>query len=94
MAAGVTNPLDVAKTALNLQSEARLGKEEARLRGMWHALTRIYELHGAHGYFRGIQARILHQAPATAICWSVYELFKNVLGLGNVEKVDLSVKAA
>lgn len=34
---------------------------------------------GPLGYFRGMQARVLYQMPAAAICWSTYEFFKYVL---------------
>lgn len=39
----------------------------------------VYKLAGPFGYFRGMQARILYQMPAAAICWSTYEFFKFVL---------------
>ena len=82
VAAAVTNPLDVAKTVLNTQEEVRLGQRKTHLTGMVSALRRIHETHGTSGFFRGVRPRIIHQAPATAICWSIYELFKSVLGLG------------
>uniref|UniRef100_A0A182T591 Mitoferrin n=1 Tax=Anopheles maculatus TaxID=74869 RepID=A0A182T591_9DIPT len=31
------------------------------------------------GFFKGMQARVLYQMPATAICWSTYEFFKYIL---------------
>ena len=87
VAAAVTNPLDVAKTVLNTQEEARLGQRQKHLTGMIMALRRIHEAQGVSGYFRGMRPRILHQAPATAICWSVYELFKSILSMDQADAV-------
>lgn len=80
-AAAATNPLDVAKTFLNTQYQSRDLKSEQRVHGMHGAIARIYQTAGVRGYFRGVTARILYQAPSTAICWSVYEFFKYCFGL-------------
>lgn len=34
---------------------------------------------GPLGFFKGLGARVLYSAPATAICWSTYEFFKYML---------------
>jgi hypothetical protein len=34
-------------------------------------------------------ARIIYQAPSTAICWSVYEFFKHFLTSGDSGKADV-----
>ncbi|XP_065179480.1 mitoferrin-like [Sycon ciliatum] len=94
IAAIVTNPLDVAKTVLNTQEEAHICHRRAHLRGMSTALKRIYDAHGMAGYMRGVRPRFLHQAPAAAICWSVYELFKSLLGLHPENAVDLAATPA
>lgn len=39
----------------------------------------IYGSRGVAGFARGIQARVVYQMPATALSWSVYELFKYIL---------------
>lgn len=31
------------------------------------------------GFAAGMQARVVYQVPATALSWSVYELFKYIL---------------
>lgn len=80
-AAFVTTPLDVAKTLLNTKEQERSLSRERRIRGMVGALRAIYAKAGVVGYFKGASARVLFQMPSAAICWSVYELFKHLLGL-------------
>ena len=38
---------------------------------------------------QGMAARIIYQAPSTAICWSVYEFFKHFLTTGDTGKADV-----
>ncbi|CAG2056098.1 unnamed protein product [Timema podura] len=85
VAAAVTTPLDVCKTFLNTQP-LLVGQT-----GLVHAVRTVYKLGGARGYFRGVQARVLFQMPATAICWSVYELFKYLL-LAKPADIDLDLR--
>lgn len=47
----------------------------------------VYRLGGLSGFFRGVQARVMHQMPSTAICWSTYEFFKYILGASDVRIV-------
>lgn len=77
-ASAATTPLDVAKTLLNTQ-EASVRQEQHYIRGMFNALRIIYIQSGLFGFYKGMWPRIVHQTPATAICWSVYELFKHLL---------------
>lgn len=63
IAAAATTPLDVCKTVLNTQQDG------AKAQGMIDAIKQIYRYGGMQGYFRGLRARVLFQAPATAICW-------------------------
>ncbi|KZC07995.1 PREDICTED: mitoferrin-2 [Dufourea novaeangliae] len=72
VAAAVTTPLDVCKTLLNTQNGVHA-------RGMIDAFKKVYAHSGIRGYFRGLNARIIYQMPATAICWSTYEFFKYIL---------------
>lgn len=65
VAAAVTTPLDVCKTVLNTQQGGGV-----QVQGMVHAFKIVYRFAGIPGYFRGLNARILYQMPATAICWS------------------------
>lgn len=73
VAAAVTTPLDVCKTLLNTQQDG------VKASGMIDAFKKVYRLGGFQGYFRGINARVLYQMPATAICWTTYEFFKYML---------------
>ncbi|XP_025262366.1 mitoferrin-2 isoform X2 [Camponotus floridanus] len=73
IAAAATTPLDVCKTVLNTQQDG------VHAQGMMDAFRQVYRHGGIKGYFRGLRARVLFQAPATAICWVIYESFKYVL---------------
>lgn len=72
IAAACTTPLDVCKTLLNTQNGIHA-------QGMIDAVKKVYNYGGVRGYFRGINARIIYQMPATTICWSTYEFFKYIL---------------
>jgi len=81
-AAALTNPLDVCKTLLNTQ-EPQLLRElnKPKIVGMMAAMRTVNQVAGVQGFFRGVRARILFQAPSTAICWCTYEGFKHLLTL-------------
>lgn len=79
-AAAITTPLDVAKTFLNTQEQFR-NQNSGKINGMVKTMIRIYQVGGVKGYFKGLSARVVYQMPSTAICWSVYEFFKYMLGL-------------
>ncbi len=87
MAAAFTNPLDVAKTLLNTQepcagaqaaSQATMSSRRYVV-GVMGALKMIYKENGLLGYTKGMKARVLTNAPACAVSWSVYEFFKHIL---------------
>ncbi|KAJ0170957.1 hypothetical protein K1T71_013729 [Dendrolimus kikuchii] len=73
IAAAATTPLDVCKTVLNTQESA------ARVDGLVEAATQVMRATGPLGFFKGVQARVLYQMPAAAICWLTYETFKHAL---------------
>ncbi|XP_019871725.1 mitoferrin-1 [Aethina tumida] len=73
VASAITTPLDVCKTLLNTQ-------QTGNPTGLVQAVKTVYRLGGPGAYFRGMQARVMYQMPATAICWSTYEFFKYLLG--------------
>lgn len=85
-AAAVTTPLDVCKTLLNTQ-ETGIGST----RGLSDAVRKVYRVAGMRGFFKGLQARVLYQMPATAVCWSTYEFFKYLLN--RTEKVKPGVSS-
>ncbi|TPP56462.1 Mitoferrin-1 isoform A [Fasciola gigantica] len=77
LAAALTNPLDVCKTALNTQERMSLtSTKDNRIHGLRGAARIVYRLDGVRGFTRGLGARILTAVPGTAISWSVYEYFK------------------
>ncbi|XP_065086606.1 mitoferrin [Ochlerotatus camptorhynchus] len=76
-ASALTTPLDVCKTLLNTQEDGA-----GKTTGLIQAAKKIYHTAGFMGFFRGLQARVLYQMPATAICWSTYEFFKYILTEG------------
>ncbi|XP_055533491.1 mitoferrin [Wyeomyia smithii] len=77
-ASALTTPLDVCKTLLNTQEDGA-----GQTRGLIEAAKKIYRTAGPLGFFKGLQARVLYQMPATAICWSTYEFFKYILTGGS-----------
>lgn len=77
-ASALTTPLDVCKTLLNTQEDGA-----GKTTGLVQAVKKIYRTAGVAGFFRGMQARVLYQMPATAICWSTYEFFKYILTEGS-----------
>ncbi|KAL7668160.1 hypothetical protein ACOME3_008874 [Neoechinorhynchus agilis] len=76
MGAAITNPLDVCKTLINTQQSAN-GEKARNLR---QALTLILNSGGPGTLLRGVHARMIFAAPSAAISWSVYEMFKHLLG--------------
>uniref|UniRef100_U5ETE7 Putative mitochondrial carrier protein mrs3/4 n=1 Tax=Corethrella appendiculata TaxID=1370023 RepID=U5ETE7_9DIPT len=84
-AAALTTPLDVCKTLLNTQEDGA-----GKTKGLVSACRKIYHIAGFTGFFKGMQARVLYQMPATAICWSTYEFFKYMLSRTK-KSIDSSV---
>ncbi|KAI5992602.1 mitochondrial carrier domain-containing protein [Pisolithus orientalis] len=75
VAAGVTTPLDVAKTLLQTRGTSQ-DSELRRVRGMWDAFRIIWTRDGVRGFFRGMSPRMLTHMPSNALCWLSYEFFK------------------
>mmetsp|Transcript_2136 Transcript_2136/g.4097 ORF Transcript_2136/g.4097 Transcript_2136/m.4097 type:complete len:201 (+) Transcript_2136:373-975(+) len=71
----LTNPLDKAKLRLQVQRAniSQGSKPLFHYRGFWHGLTSIYATEGWFGLFRGAGARMLFQAPSTAISIACFE---------------------
>uniref|UniRef100_A0A1I7ZFZ7 Mitochondrial carrier protein n=1 Tax=Steinernema glaseri TaxID=37863 RepID=A0A1I7ZFZ7_9BILA len=86
LAAAVTTPMDCIKTVLNTQQSAEITADRSVLlkatssyHGIKDTVSSIYRCRGSAGFFSGIQARVMFTMPATALSWSVYELFKYIL---------------
>ncbi|KAI6016027.1 hypothetical protein PISMIDRAFT_158488 [Pisolithus microcarpus 441] len=75
VAAGVTTPLDVAKTLLQTRGTSQ-DSELRRVRGMWDAFRIVWMRDGIKGFFRGMSPRMLMHMPSNALCWLSYEFFK------------------
>ena len=89
VASTLTMPLDVCKTLLNTQEAGVLKAiKSSEVKGLYRAAKTVYRMTGFRGFFSGLTARILYQAPSTAISWSVYEFFKYYLRLKNVSVND------
>lgn len=73
LAAGLTNPLDVAKTRLQTQSDTGI-----YYRGMLDALRRIKQAEGWLGFTRGIVPRMIFFSMAAGIQFGSYEYVKCV----------------
>jgi solute carrier family 25 iron transporter 28/37 len=79
LAAALTTPIDVIKTAL--QTRGLLADEDKNMiRGMKSAIKWVYGRQGWKGFGKGLSPRVLAYMPSTAICWTMYEYFKWVLG--------------
>ena len=59
-----------------------------QVEGLYGAALVVNRMTGLSGFFQGLSARVLYQAPSTAVSWSCYEFFKYYLksreaGAGN-----------
>lgn len=84
-AAAISTPMDVAKTLLNIQETKVTYKLQNNkpIIGIYRAFELIYKTNGWLGFSKGLRARVVYMTPSTGISWSVYELFKYMLGLRN-----------
>jgi solute carrier family 25 (mitochondrial iron transporter), member 28/37 len=74
IAAGVTTPLDVAKTLLQTRGTTD-DKDIRNARGMKDAFRIIWQRDGFKGFTRGLTPRVLTFMPSNALCWLSYEFF-------------------
>ncbi|KAH7918717.1 mitochondrial carrier [Leucogyrophana mollusca] len=75
VAAGVTTPLDVAKTLLQTRGSSH-DQEIRKVSGMVDAFRIIWRRDGLRGFGRGMSPRVLTHMPSNALCWLSYEFFK------------------
>jgi len=74
LAGGVTTPLDVPKTKLQMGEDAG-----GTYKGFFSTLRRIKEEEGWRGYTKGLKARMIFHSMSGAICWTTYEWVKHCL---------------
>ena len=74
VAAGITTPLDVAKTILQTRGTSA-DADIRNVRGMGDAFRVIWRRDGVKGFGRGLTPRVLTIMPSTALCWLSYEFF-------------------
>lgn len=77
ISAAITNPLDVARTRLQTQSDVT---GHIKYRNMHHALVVLWEEEGIRGFRAGIIPRMIFHSTSAAICWATYEYVKKALG--------------
>lgn len=87
-ASAITNPLDVCKTLLNTQEPLLLKELKiSRIDGGLNAVQTVIKVAGYRGFLKGLSARVLFQAPSSAICWFTYESLKHLISLQhNIEE--------
>jgi solute carrier family 25 iron transporter 28/37 len=74
LAGGLTNPLDVGKT--RLQVGADVGKN---YRGLYKTICTIKRDEGWMGFTKGVLPRMLFHSASAAISWTTYEYVKHSL---------------
>jgi len=78
VAAGLTTPLDVAKTLLQTRGTSS-DTEIRHCKGMVDAFKIIWRRDGFRGFGRGLTPRVVTHMPSNALSWLSYEFFKSVI---------------
>eukprot|EP00052_Salpingoeca_macrocollata_P005046 m.45072 g.45072 ORF g.45072 m.45072 type:complete len:331 (-) comp14627_c0_seq1:27-1019(-) len=83
-----------AAQAMLLQQQQQQAHVPGRkvTKGIVNAMKTIYTTSGYAGFIKGISARVLFTAPATAISWSVYEFFKHYLSFVEGDAEEMATK--
>ncbi|KAG0558748.1 hypothetical protein KC19_10G051000 [Ceratodon purpureus] len=71
-AAGLTNPMDVIKTRLQVQGKSNV-HSTTEYSGAWDAARTIYKHEGMGGFARGMTSRMLWVAPSAMIMFTTYD---------------------
>lgn len=78
VAAALTNPFDVIKTALQTRGISEIPTLQ-KISGFKDAIKVLYKEGGIKIFTRGLKPRIVFNAPGTALSWTAYEMAKEVL---------------
>lgn len=78
IAAALTNPLDVIKTALQTKGISNITSIK-KSTGFASALKALYQEGKLKIFLRGLKPRIVFNVPSTAISWTAYEMAKEIL---------------
>lgn len=89
VAAGVTTPLDVAKTLLQTRGTSQ-DADIRSARGIVDAVRIIFGRDGLKGFARGLSPRMLTHMPSNALCWASYEFFSESYLLSEVRHSNVS----
>lgn len=80
-----TNPMDVIKTRLQVDSELYSGN-------VWVCASKTLEEGGPTAFLRGSVPRLIHKVPANAFFFVFYEFFRCVLKVDDVKVVQGGAK--
>lgn len=78
IAAALTNPFDVVKTALQTKGISDISSIKTST-GFFSAFSALYKQGKFKIFLRGLKPRIIFNVPSTAISWTAYEMAKEVL---------------
>ena len=76
MSAGLTTPLDVAKTRIML---AESGSAEARNKSTVQVLSKVFNEKGVRGLFAGLTPRVMWISIGGFVFFGVYEKVKTLI---------------
>ncbi|CAI5758278.1 unnamed protein product [Candida verbasci] len=78
IAAALTTPLDCIKTALQTKGITK-DPSLRNITGFKSAAQALYKQGKTKAFLRGLKPRIIFNVPSTAISWTAYEMFKELL---------------
>lgn len=84
IAAVLTNPLDVIRTAIQTQGLQGRLTPETRYTSILEVGREIIARDGVKGMARGWLPRMLYHMPGAAICWTTYEYMKDLFERGHL----------
>eukprot|EP00850_Spirogloea_muscicola_P009630 SM000054S18116 [mRNA] locus=s54:562759:563797:- [translate_table: standard] len=73
-AAGITNPMDVVKTRLQVQGKSNTsGGGGTQYTGAWHCARSIWQQEGLRGFTTGMTSRMLWVGPSGMIMFTTFD---------------------